>query len=159
MISRSQRLKRHFHAINQPPHYPLNSHYFYAYLPPPPTDAARAFVQGLLPNHLTFSQEEKTYRPKEYASGQAPESVSPFVDRLTRFLIAFIGGAFLLVPMLVMAIRPSTTKSLITTCVAVLLFATVVALGFKGKNVETMASTATYAAVLVVFIGTSSSQS
>ena len=106
---------------------------------------------------MTFSQEEKTYRAKEYSSGQAPESISPFVDRLTRFLIAFIGGAFLLVPMLIMAIHPSKTKSLITTCVAVLLFAALVAFWVKGGNVETMASTATYAAVLVVFIGTSSS--
>jgi VIT1/CCC1 family predicted Fe2+/Mn2+ transporter len=158
MVARSMRLKRHFPAINQAPDNPLNSHYFYAYMPPPPTDAARAFVQSLLPKYLTFSKEEKVHRSREYASGQPPESISPFVDRLTRFLVAFTGGGFLLVPMLVMAIRPSTTKSLITTCVAVLLFATVVALGFNGKNVETMVSTATYAAVLVVFIGTSSSQ-
>ena len=58
--------------------------------------------------------------------------------------------------MLIMRLDSSENKSLITTSVAVLLFSAVVSIVFKATNQETVAITATYAAVLVVFVGTSS---
>jgi hypothetical protein len=57
--------------------------------------------------------------------------------------------------MLIMTFDQSRTKSLITTSVAVLLFAAFLALGIKASNQDTLAATATYAAVLVVFVGAS----
>jgi hypothetical protein len=74
----------------------------------------------------------------------------------SRFLMAMFGGIALIAPTLIMALYPSRNTSLITTSIATFLFASVLALGAKdssGKDV--LAATAAYAAVLVVFIGTS----
>lgn len=82
---------------------------------------------------------------------------SKLVDRLVRFLVAVAGGAFLIVPMLIMTLGgPSLNTSLITAAVAMLVFALVIAFAVRASNAETMVATATYAAVLVVFVGTSS---
>ena len=87
-------------------------------------------------------------RIDEYLQGLPPQTVSPFVDRLTRFIIAFTGGAALVVPMLIMSL-PSTdqTKSLITVSLAVTLFASMMSVGVRASNSETLVATATYAAV------------
>lgn len=66
-----------------------------------------------------------------------------------------MGGTFLVVPMLIMAIDPSQTKSLATASVSVIVFALILSFAIRLSNVETLVSTATYAAVLVVFVGTS----
>jgi hypothetical protein len=59
--------------------------------------------------------------------------------------------------MLIMSLpHTDRTKSLITVSVAVLLFASALSVVMKTSNSETLVSTATYAAVLVVFVGTSS---
>lgn len=54
------------------------------------------------------------------------------------------------------ALRPSETKSLVTVSVAVVVFSLILAFGIRGSNVETLVSTATHAALLVVSAGTSS---
>lgn len=112
---------------------------------------------GILPGRLAFSAEERTQRVREYREGKLPMQASKFVDRLARFLVAVAGGAFLIVPMLIMTLGgPSLNTSLITVSVAVLVFALVIAFAVRASNAETMVATATYAAVLVVFVGTSS---
>ena len=40
-------------------------------------------------------------RLDEYLRDEPPQDVSPFVDELARFIIAFTGGAALVVPMLI----------------------------------------------------------
>jgi VIT1/CCC1 family predicted Fe2+/Mn2+ transporter len=89
--------------------------------------------------------------------GHPPEEVSKFVDRLARFIVAVIGGAALIVPMLIMSLpHVNVTKSLVTTSISVLLFAAALSSGFRASNTDTLVATATYAAVLVIFVGTSS---
>lgn len=112
-----------------------------------------------LPAWLTYSRNERASRKREFAEGKAPKEVSAFVDRLCRFLIAAVGGLFLVGPMLIMAIDSSTKKSLITVSASVLLFIAVLTFGVRVSNVEALVSTATYAAVLVVFVGTSTGSS
>lgn len=113
-----------------------------------------------LPSRLTFSPHERLARAKEYEEGHSPREVSGFIDRLARFVIAIAGsGIFLIVPMIIMAIQPSIQNSLITVSVAVVVFSLVLSFGIQGTNLETLVSTATYAAVLVVFVGTSSGSS
>lgn len=92
----------------------------------------------------------------EYLAGLPPETISPFVDKTTRFIIAFAGGAALVVPMLIMSL-PFTykTKSLVTVSVAVTLFAATMSVAIRASNADTLVATATYAAVLIVFVGTS----
>ncbi|KAH8634272.1 hypothetical protein IG631_09672 [Alternaria alternata] len=108
-----------------------------------------------LPVWMTYSHNERAARKKEFGDGKPPKEVSDFVDRLCRFIIAAVGGLFLVGPMLIMAIRPSTTKSLITVSASVFLFAIVLTFGVRVTNIEGLVSTATYAAVLVVFVGSS----
>lgn len=69
--------------------------------------------------------------------------------------MASAGGLILIVPMLIMANLRSQTASLITTCVAMFLFAVGVTFGTQLKPDQVLGATAAYAAVLVVFVGTS----
>ena len=112
-----------------------------------------------LPSRITYSREEREDRKREYMQDEPPKHVSAAVDRLVRFAIAFSGGAFLVVPMIIMTLDQSQTKSLITVSISVLLFALILSLIVRVSNVETLVSTATYAAVLVVFVGTSTGSS
>jgi hypothetical protein len=82
-----------------------------------------------------------------------PEELSPFVDRFGRVIIAIGGGATLLVPMIVMSLDPSLTKSLITVSVAVVLFAILLSQLFAAAYSDILTVTTAYAAVLVVFVG------
>ena len=108
-----------------------------------------------LPARLAYSDEERKQRSREYAEGRRPLRVSHFVDRVVRFSVAITGGTFLVVPMLIMAIQPSQTKSLATVSASVIIFALILSFAIRLSNVETLVSTAIYAAVLVVFVGTS----
>ncbi|PCG91392.1 Hypothetical protein PENO1_094020 [Penicillium occitanis (nom. inval.)] len=72
-----------------------------------------------------------------------------------RLTMGLIGGFALIIPMLIMVYHPSRNVSVIVTSLATFLFAIILALGGKdctGKDVLT--ATAAYAAVLVVFVGT-----
>jgi VIT1/CCC1 family predicted Fe2+/Mn2+ transporter len=132
------------------------SHYSYFEEADVKIDALRASLMKTLPAWLTYSQNEREERKNEYGEGRPPKEVSAFVDRLVRFLISIVGGLFLVVPMLIMALNPSEKKSLITVSASVFLFVMALSFGVKVTNVESLVSTATYAAVLVVFVGTSS---
>jgi hypothetical protein len=116
----------------------------------------REFLRNFLHRKLSWTAAEREERgDDDYWRGKAPYIFSKWVDTLARFIMAFSGGAALVVPMLVMMFHQSKTKSLITTSVSVLLFATFLAFGLNSSNQDTLAATATYAAVLVVFVGTS----
>ena len=120
-------------------------------------DPIRDLLRSKLPHFLTYSDAEKKLRKREYVSRQPPEGVSPLVDRLARFIVAFVGGIALVGPMLIMSLSPTQTKSVVTVSVAVLVFAVGISLVMRASNTETLVATATYAAVLVVFVGASSS--
>jgi len=57
--------------------------------------------------------------------------------------------------MLIMSVNKTSTRNLVTTCVAVSLVAVVLATFSLGAPKDILGLTAAYAAVLVVFIGTS----
>lgn len=111
-----------------------------------------------LPSRFTFSHHEREKRLKEYEHGDPPREISIFVDTLARLIIAITGGACLIVPMVIMSLSPSEVKSLVTVSVAVVVFSLMLSFGTRVSNIETLVSTATYAAVLVVFVGTNSSR-
>ncbi|KAH7275752.1 hypothetical protein B0J15DRAFT_540752 [Fusarium solani] len=74
---------------------------------------------------------------------------------LGRLAMAIFGGAALVVPMLIMSLRPSKLTGLLTTSLFVVGVA--VALAWFMKDAapkDILAATAAYAAVLVVFVGT-----
>lgn len=72
-----------------------------------------------------------------------------------RLLAAFVGGLSLVVPMLIMSLDPSLTKSLITTSVFIFVFGVLLAWWTSMEPPGVLTATATYAAVLVVFTGVS----
>jgi len=122
-----------------------------------PSDPLRDWVKKHLPKSLAWTNEEVTRRYDAYHhfNKSIPDVVSPFVDKFARFIIALTGGLSLVVPMLIMRLQQNSNKSLITTSVAVVLFSGVVSIVFRASNAETLSITAAYAAVLVVFVGTS----
>jgi len=138
---------------------PFASHYSYFQDADGKVDPLRTAMMKYLPAHLSFSRQERRERAKEFSEGKAPRVVSTLVDRLVRFVIAVTGGVFLVVPMIIMTLHPSQTKSLVTVSVALLIFSLMLSFVVRVSNVETLVSTATYAAVLVVFVGTSTGSS
>jgi hypothetical protein len=72
-----------------------------------------------------------------------------------RILVGVIGGLAIIVPMLIMSFNPSKTKNLVTTSVCVFYFAVFLGFSRSQSNAQLVAGTAAYAAVLVVFVGTS----
>lgn len=138
---------------------PFESHYSYFQDADGKVDPLRAAMMKYLPAHLAFSRQERRERGKEFSEGKAPRVVSALVDRLVRFVIAVTGGVFLVVPMIIMTLHPSQTKSLVTVSVALLVFSLMLSFVVRVSNVETLVSTATYTAVLVVFVGTSTASS
>lgn len=118
-------------------------------------DPVQEFLRKHLPRHLSWTAEEKAARRADYSQGLPPEIYSASLTRIARFLVGIVGGAWLIVPLLIMAFHSSLTKTMVTVCIAVVLFALAVSLLFKLDNKDTVTATATYAAVLVVFVGTS----
>lgn len=68
--------------------------------------------------------------------------------------MAVLGGSFLIGPMLIMVLHPGLVTSLVTTSVCVFAFGLGIA-RFLDKPFDVLSATAAYAAVLIVFVGTS----
>ncbi|KAK2598482.1 hypothetical protein N8I77_011895 [Diaporthe amygdali] len=158
--NRKFRLHRYFYSAAEIDIDPWESHYSYfqdEHTRSVTVDPLRRRLIEYLPVRFTFSRQEREKRLREYEQGELPREVSGFVDTLARFIIAIAGGACLIVPMVIMTLSPSEVKSLVTVSVAMIMFSLILSFGIRVSNIETLVSTATYAAVLVVFVGTNSS--
>lgn len=149
------RMTHAFFDIAELPGGPLDTNYRCLNRPAsPPEDPLRAFLKKVLPRGMTYTNEEAYQRGNAYHMDLAPISISPIVDGLARFLVALVGGIALIAPMLVMLLPGvDRTRSIITTGVAVFLFALGVSVVVRAGNTEALIATTTYAAVLVVFVG------
>lgn len=117
-------------------------------------------LRTYLPKWISWSKEEKDSRKELYEEGAwKPERLSDAADRLARFIVAMGGALFILVPMYVMALGQNPTKNLITTTVAVMLFALICSVPLKLANDQIFSATVGYAAVLMVFVGLTSAPS
>jgi hypothetical protein len=115
---------------------------------------------GFIPNHVLPAGHLPVSRDRRHpmlpgVARTAAVKANKAKHLLLRFSMASTGGLFLIVPVLVMANVPGRTSSLITTCIAMLLFAIGITLGTELKPDQVLGATAAYAAVLVVFVGTS----
>lgn len=75
-----------------------------------------------------------------------------------RFTLGVFGGLAIIAPMLIMALSNSLLVSLVVTSVTTILFAVLLALPMIGGSLDgqtVLAAVAAYAAILVVFVGTS----
>ncbi|KAI7553157.1 hypothetical protein KC331_g1419 [Hortaea werneckii] len=117
---------------------------------------------GLIPRHVLPKGElplpydhEHPFLSIEYGGRHYANEQTTKEKRLERFAMASFGGLLIIVPMLIMANVPGKIASLVTSCVAITIFAALVTLGTKLGPHEVLASVAAYAAVLVVFVGLS----
>ena len=77
---------------------------------------------------------------------------------IKRVATAVFGGAIVVAPMLIITLHPSQLVALLTTSAFVLIIALVLAIAMKdAAPKDILTAIAAYAAVLVVFVGTSSS--
>lgn len=115
---------------------------------------------GLIPHHVLPAGNLPVARDHDYptlpgVARTAAIKADKSRHLLLRFSMASAGGLFLIVPVIVMAFVEGITSSLITTCVAMLIFAIGITFGTDLKADQVLGATAAYAAVLVVFVGTS----
>lgn len=168
-----------FKEISSKRGYPYSTKYTALEENAPGTDTLRSILTNILPESLVYQTKEDAQNAKrkraeneaEKKKGQTPKFdwsvyrtnrliITPFLEGLafffSRFAIALISGAFLIVPMIIMTLNKSLNKSLITTSAAVMVLAGVLSFIIKAKTYDVITTTATYAAVLVVFVGLSS---
>ncbi|KAK5724417.1 hypothetical protein LTR15_004462 [Elasticomyces elasticus] len=115
---------------------------------------------GLIPEHLipagklpnALDHEEPALHINSRVMAKKEEARE---QNLRRLGMAAIGGLLLLVPVLIMANLPGKIATLVTTSASMVVFAVLVTLGTDLGPNEVLATTAGYAAVLVVFVGTS----
>ncbi|KAM0446037.1 hypothetical protein ACHAPV_004712 [Trichoderma viride] len=140
---------------------PFESHYYY--LQDGNSDSKVEFFRDFLRRHLprkwTYTKEERHNRLQEYQQGKAPLQISKAVDKTVRLGVSLLAVASLVAPMCIMILNPSMTKSLITSSLFMIAFAVGISFGMKTSNSETLVATATYSAVLVVFVGANSGSS
>lgn len=82
---------------------------------------------------------------------QVPEN--PLFDRFIRCVVAVIAAATLLIPLITLSYIKQRDYTIMATCLFVLLFAFMVSMISKSTTTDLMVAVATYAAVLVVFVG------
>jgi hypothetical protein len=138
-----------------------NYDYCNFHAPSPAVDQVRSLLQQILPQRVILSDASLFYklykrRPEELPR-PSPRQLSPVVDGFARILVATTGGVFLLVPMIIMTWVTNVHIRLIIVSVSVLWFAISIALTSKATNQELITATAAYTAVLVVYVGTTSS--
>ena len=116
---------------------------------------------GLIPNYMQPKGRlpgtlDRAHSAKLPGTARSMANEEARTDRLmVRFLMAMTGGLALLIPMLMMTYFPGKNVSVVTTSVAMLIFAAVITLGTQLAPDQVLGATAAYAAVLVVFVGTS----
>jgi len=78
------------------------------------------------------------------------------MTRFATFTISLMGGVSLIVPMVVLIYTTPISIKIVIISISVLAFAAMLAVFTRAKNQELLVATAAYAAVLVVFVGSSS---
>lgn len=120
----------------------------------PALENFRNVVQKFKPGNGLGDPIDKDMVVRMGGGTRSSKNQTEMAEQYTRKVaMAVIGGAFLIVPMLVMVLRPGLATSLVTTSVCVFAFGLVMCV-FLTKPFEVLSGTAAYAAVLVVFIGT-----
>lgn len=124
--------------------------------PPPSPDLAAA-------SSWTWTAEERKTRKMAYKhhsegkKGYKPRHLSLGVRIIASTLVALAAGAWIIVPMVLMSLAGDQSKGfqIIATSAAVVLFGFASAAAVQMSSKEIFLATATYAAVLVVFVGAS----
>jgi hypothetical protein len=120
-----------------------------------------SIIAWALPREWIWSREEKESRLLAHhcdiqgKSGFRPRQASLIVQVIGSTFVALFSGACIIVPIVVMSIRPDHSKDFITVSVSVVVFGFFLAAVVQMRSREIFVAAATYAAVLVVFVGAS----
>jgi hypothetical protein len=112
---------------------------------------------GILPDYFTFKLKRKKRSGVNYEWYTRKQEL--LVRIIASTIIAISGGALLIVPMVIMSFDTNRNKSLITVSCSVLLFGFFLSAVMRSKSSDVFVAIATYTAVLVVFVGTSTNGS
>ncbi|TVY42081.1 hypothetical protein LOCC1_G004289 [Lachnellula occidentalis] len=121
---------------------------------PPSTqrDPVRYFLHRWL-RKLWFQSRVKTPNPEATTPNfQGYRNSIRIADILARFIFALLAGAFLIVPLVVLSYQLSLQSHLVTVSICILAFSILLSLVSQASNQETVMAVAAYAAVLVVFV-------
>lgn len=117
-------------------------------------DQAKKFLSSRYKLQVVANEnKEDSYA---YSRNEYWLKITRFVSRMK---MAVFGGYALVIPMLIMTLHPTPLTNLLTTTLFVLAVAVVLAAWMtdaEGKDI--IAATAAYAAVLVVFVGTTTTE-
>ena len=114
---------------------------------------ARGGLEETVEESFKHKNANKNFRELDKAAREARDKHKASSERLW---MGSFGGLALIVPMLIMVLHRSVHGSLIVTSVGTVLFAFSLALAARTlKGMDVLAATAAYAAVLVVFVGSS----
>jgi hypothetical protein len=117
------------------------------------SDPLRGMLYAVLPKRLAEEDLMRAAALADFPSIPLPTKISPFADHLARFVLGGIGGGFLLVPVIVMTFVLNQNWRLVISSIFVLGFATFISIFSRASNQEVLVGSAAYAAVLVVFLG------
>jgi uncharacterized integral membrane protein len=112
-------------------------------------DLLGTFNPKLMEHSNALGQSLGTTRAQAFAS---EERRAQFALAWKRFAFAFVGGAIIIVPMLILLVGNVKTKTLAVIPTSIFMFAVGVALFAKTDPVNLLAATAAYAAVLTALI-------
>jgi hypothetical protein len=122
-----------------------------------------ASIHSILPRSWRWSKAERELRPEAYklnlqgVPGLEPRHASYTATILAGIIVSLASSIWILVPTIIMSFQTERTRSLVTVAVAVTLFGFFLVVGVRTKSSETFLATATYAAILVVFLASSGS--
>jgi VIT1/CCC1 family predicted Fe2+/Mn2+ transporter len=105
---------------------------------------------------MAIDKDDVILPPVPYRTRKYHKRDVSFREFWTRFYMAFFGGLALVGPMLIMVLYKRRYTPIVTVSVSVFLFAVAVAAFSPEKPTTVLGVVAAYAAVLVVFLGTSS---
>jgi hypothetical protein len=121
-------------------------------------DPAQQQLLTSVRSHLANSEHQlvKDFRFLGKGNIRTLEWVKAFIPRLK---MAVFGGLIFLIPMMIMVLHPTKLTALLTTIICVLSVAVSLSFRSYARPIDILSATAAYAAVLVVFVGTSTKTS
>jgi hypothetical protein len=132
----------------------------------PSLDPFRRFLSNHLPKALTVEDREhqrwNTELGRRYRHLELTRTIlvgGPIFDAIARFLVALMGGALLMAPIIAMSFVNSQNTRLVVASVFVVGFSIILSFVTSASNQEIIGGSAAYAAVIVVFVGSALSTS
>jgi Family of unknown function (DUF6594) len=122
-----------------------------------------SFTHSIIPRSWCWSKAEQELRPLAYkmdiqgVPGLKERHPSMVAIILAGILVSFTSSIWILVPTIFMSFEGGRTRGLVTVAVVVTLFGFFFVVGVRTKSSETFLATATYAAVLIIFVSSCSS--